>query len=178
MSTSQHRILITTKTFIVGTALALADYWLWPQLNSERLVEFDNITQTVVHRDQDFELMYANMDDFFDQWDTHACIQNFEMNCNFYIFIATYLLYTFGTFMLCLALHSAPRFGLTVAVLSGSSFNLYHQYIVRGRFVAPDSLGLWGAQFGSFTGPTLWGCLCFLCETPPSPPMVGMPAHP
>ena len=123
MSTSQHRILVTAKSLFVGSVVALADYWLWPQLNSERLVFFDNTTQSVVHREQDFELMRSNMDDFFDQWNTQACFRDFQFNCNFYIFIATYGLYTVGTFLSCLAIHSAPRFGLSFSVMSGSTFS-------------------------------------------------------
>lgn len=156
--------------------VAALDYWLWPQLNSERLVSFDNATLAVVKAEPDFVIMRENMDDFFEQWDTGACIENFQLNCDFYIFLATYCLYSFSTFMTCLSLHPMPRYGIGVSIFAGSIFNMFHQYVVRGRFVNPDPLALWGAQFGTLTGPTTWGCICFMCETAPAAPVVTLNA--
>lgn len=174
MSSSQRRIVASCRLGLIGTLVAALDYWLWPQLNSERLTSFDNSTSTVVTATADYELMRTQMDDFFDQWNTKTCINDFELNCNFYFFMITYCLYSFSTFLSCLTLHSIPRYGIGFSIFAGSSFNLFHQYVVRGRFVQPDALALWGAQFGTLTGPTTWGCICFMCETGPASSVVTL----
>ena len=165
MSTSSEGVLAFVKLSAFTAVVGALDYWLWPQLNSARLLVIDNSTQELMAIDSNKESVEDYLDDFFDQWHTNECLHDQNYMCEFHLFLATYGLFGLGTFTICAMMHKLPRFGLAYAIFDGTFFNVFHQYIVRGRYLPPDSLALWGAQFGTFSGPTLWGCLCFMCET-------------
>uniref|UniRef100_A0A6C0KBS5 Uncharacterized protein n=1 Tax=viral metagenome TaxID=1070528 RepID=A0A6C0KBS5_9ZZZZ len=178
MASSSEGVLSFVKLSALTGFVGTLDYWLWPQLNSERLMQYNNITGVVAPIQPSNEQMKLYLDDFFDQWHTQECLNSGKLQCEFYLFLATYALYGMGTFAICAMMHKMPRFGLAYAIADGSFYNVFHQYVVRGRFVAPDSLALWGAQFGTLSGPTLWGCLCFMCDSESHPVVTTVAQHP
>jgi hypothetical protein len=159
--------LIASVVFLGGM-----DFWLWPELFTEKISFFNNQTGEIQSRQPDFDKVRLYFDDFFDQWHTSHCFD--AQTCDFHMFVVTYFCYMVGTMAGCGVLSSSamPRFGIVLSGTTGSLFNVYHSYIVRGRFLPPDSLVMWGAQFGSLAGPSLYACMAYLLETPNHAPIV------
>ena len=138
------------------------DWWLWPQFMSKEITYAHNQTAEIMRREPEFDQVRQYLDDFFEQWHTSNCFN--EMNCNFGMFIAVYAFFSCVSVLSCASMHCMPRGCMSLAFIYGSVFNIYHSYVCRGRFLKPDSLVMWGAQFGVVTGVTTWGCLCYICE--------------
>lgn len=137
-------------------------------------MHYDNQTNTVVEQQPDFERVRLYMDDFFDQWHTSSCFKT--QDCDFIMFLLVYVLFTLSSVSTCAMLHAMPRGCMSFSIGFGSVMNIFHSYVVRGRFIQPDSLVLWGAQFGIFSGTTTWGCICYICETNKEPMRIVAPA--
>ena len=152
--------------------VAAADFWLWPQIFTEKITVYDNQTQTVTVKQADFEQVRLYLDDFFDQWHTSSCFG--QNDCDFIMFLVTYATYTTACFVSCIVVTAShmPRFGIVLSGITGTFFNVFHSYIVRGRYLPPDSLVMWGAQFGSVCGPSFYSCAAYLLEAPRSDPIV------
>ena len=160
MASSSEGVLSFVKLSALTGFVGTLDYWLWPQLNSERLMQYNNITAVVAPIQPSNEQMKLYLDDFFDQWHTQECLHSGELQCEFYLFLATYALYGMGTFAICAMMHKMPRFGLAYAIADGSFFWL--QSFVIAIVVLDISVQqicwLWrGAVAGSVV--TQWRCL-------------------
>lgn len=148
------------------------DFWLWPEIFTEKITFFNNQTGAIIVKEPDFTQVHLYLDDFFDQWHTSKCF--LTQTCDFDMFLITYLTYTMATMGGCIILSSPamPRLGIVLSSMAGSFFNIFHSYVVRGRFLPPDSLVMWGAQFGSLCGPSFYSCFAYLLENPQAQPMV------
>lgn len=164
------------RTFTFYAAVASLDFWLWPQMFTEKLMYYDNQTQMLVQQRPDFEHVRSYIDDFFDQWHTNTCYTT--QDCDFIMFLMVYVLFSMSSVSTCAMLQEMPRGCMSFSVGFGTIMNIFHSYIVRGRFIQPDSLVLWGAQLGILSGTTTWGCICYVCETIKEPVRIVAPANP
>ena len=167
------------KMLVACLAFNGIDFWLWPQLHEERSTyqtqDALNNTLQASFSDEAMRTQVANnVDRFWTKLALHDCFR--DGGCDWAAMLGLYAACLLINVCGCIYMTTAPRFAVMYCPSLTMCTCVFHQFVVRGRYDAPNATMMWIGTFGAVSGVTHWGCVQFMCEDNPAANVVSLPA--
>ena len=165
-----HPFWAPAKLFLGTIVFNVVDYWVWPQFHEEfttQVVEVNNITLDVAITEQVGDAnIKLHSNQFWQHFELDPCF--IEGGCNWTSMLCVYFSLMVLNICGCAYMGHTPRFATIYTPCLSNITCLFHEFVVRGRYLAPSSTHIYSVFAGSVTGVLTWGCLNFTCMDEPN----------
>ncbi len=161
----KHPFWAPAKVFLGTLAFNIVDFWLWPQFHETATTQSISVDNVTVEIAVTTELGRQNMVDHSNQFWQHFSVDPcfVEGGCGWTAMACTFLAVMSLNICACAYMGDVPRFAMIYTPVLSNATCLFHEFVVRGRYLAPSSTHIYMVFSGSLIGVLTWGCLNFAC---------------